>query len=101
MVRKCFCNKSQPNFNYPNETKALYCSSCKLEGMVNIYNKKCICKKSTPHFNYPNETKALYCGSCKLDGMVYVISKYVFVINQDQVSIIRMKQNDYIAVLVN
>ena len=39
MVRKCFCNKSQPNFNYSNETKALYCSSCKLEGMVDI-NKK-------------------------------------------------------------
>jgi hypothetical protein len=36
---KCLCNKSQANFNYPNESKALYCSSCKLEGMIDICTK--------------------------------------------------------------
>jgi len=52
-----------PVFNNPNETKALYCSTHKKEGMVNVKSKKCIhpdCK-IIPHFNIEKETKALYC----------------------------------------
>jgi len=69
------CNK-QANFNNPNEKTALYCGSCKLDGMIDIKNKKCVsCCKKQATFNIPNEKTALYCGSCKLDGMINIVSK--------------------------
>jgi hypothetical protein len=67
----------RPNFNIEGETKALYCSEHKLEGMVNILNKKCIHKGCTkrPNFNIEGQTKGLYCSQHKLEGMIDVISK--------------------------
>lgn len=72
MTIQCIqCNTKQPYFNYPNEKIAIYCSKCKLDGMVNIKDKKCIkCNNITPGFNYPNEKSPAYCNECKLDGMI-------------------------------
>ena len=69
--------KKQPNYNIEGETKALYCSTHKLNGMVDIKHKTCIhpnCK-TIPNYNIEGETKALYCSTHKLDGMVNVVSK--------------------------
>ena len=69
--------KKHPSFNKEGESKALYCSSHKLENMINVISKTCIytqCKKQ-PHFNKEGESKALYCSSHKLENMVDVISK--------------------------
>jgi hypothetical protein len=71
----CQCGKSQPNFNYPGETQAVCCSSCKTDTMVNVKSKKCQCGKTRPYFNEPDETTAICCSSCKTDTMVDVISK--------------------------
>ena len=69
----CACGKSRPVFNNPGETKALYCSACSKDGMVDVKNPKCIeCKVKQPAFNNPGETKALYCSACSKDGMVDV-----------------------------
>jgi hypothetical protein len=75
--KKCIsCNIKYPSFNYENETKPLYCSSCKLPDMVDIKNKKCLsCNIKLPSCNYENETKPLYCSSCKLPDMVDIINK--------------------------
>ena len=69
--------KVQPAFNKEGETKALYCFTHKLEGMVNVKGKMCIHEgcKVRPAFNKEGETKALYCSTHKLEGMVNVISK--------------------------
>ena len=70
------CNK-QPCFNTPGESKGLYCSSHKEDGMENVLNKRCIfegCDKQ-PYFNTPGETKGLYCSSHKEYGMVDVKNK--------------------------
>jgi hypothetical protein len=70
------CHNSQPNFNYKNEKKPLYCGSCKTSDMINIISKKCIkCNNKTPYFNYKNEKKALYCRGCKEIDMINIISK--------------------------
>ena len=66
--------KVRPIFNKEGETKALYCSQHKLEGMVDVKNKTCIhpdCKV-IPIYNKEGETKALYCSQHKLEGMVDV-----------------------------
>jgi hypothetical protein len=75
--KKCIiCNDKIPNFNYKNESKALYCNDCKLPDMINIKNKKCIiCNDKIPNFNYKNKSKALYCNDCKLDNMIDIRSK--------------------------
>jgi hypothetical protein len=70
------CNK-QPSFNYPSETKYLYCSQHKLEGMVNTRGERCIhegCSKLAS-FNYQYEKICLYCSSHKLEGMVNIVPK--------------------------
>ena len=67
------CN-TRSAFNKVGETKALYCSIHKKDGMVNVKVKTCIhegCKKQ-PSFNKEGETKALYCSIHKKDGMVDV-----------------------------
>jgi hypothetical protein len=69
--------KTRPTYNKEGETKALYCSVHKLEGMVDVIHKTCIhegCKKY-PSYNKEGETKALYCSVHKLEGMVDVINK--------------------------
>ena len=69
--------KKRPIYNVEGETKALYCSLHKSEGMVNVISKTCIhegCKK-IPIYNVEGETKALYCSLHKSEGMVNVIGK--------------------------
>ena len=72
---KCKCGKSEPSFNFPNEKKAICCSRCKENGMIDIKNKKCKCAKSRPHFNFPNEKKAICCSRCKENGMIDITNK--------------------------
>jgi hypothetical protein len=74
--------KIQPSFNFEDETKALYCSSHKLKGMINVKDKTCIHEgcKIQPSFNFEDETKALYCSSHKLEGMIDV--KHEFCIHE-------------------
>ena len=69
--------KIRPNYNNEGETKALYCSEHKKDGMVDVKNKRCIhpeCKIQSI-YNNEGETKALYCSVHKKDGMVDVKSK--------------------------
>jgi hypothetical protein len=69
--------KIRSSFNFEGETKALYCVSHKLDGMVDIKNKTCIYSgcKIQPKYNLEGESKALYCVSHKLDGMVDIKNK--------------------------
>ena len=70
------CNK-QSTYNNDGETKAIYCSAHKKDGMINVRNKKCIhpvCNK-IPNYNNDGETKAIYCSAHKKDGMINVKSK--------------------------
>ena len=69
--------KIQPKFNNEGETKGLYCSAHKLDGMINVINKTCNYKgcKIRPTFNNEGETKGLYCSAHKLDGMINVVDK--------------------------
>jgi len=57
--------------------KALYCSTHKLEGMINVKDKTCIYPncKTRPIYNIENEKKALYCYTHKLEGMVDIKHK--------------------------
>ena len=68
--------KTRPNYNNEGETKALYCSKHKKDGMVNV-KKKCCEKgcKTIPIYNNEGETKPLYCSKHKKDGMVNVRDK--------------------------
>ena len=69
--------KTLPNYNYKGETKAIYCATHKLDGMINVKNKSCNhpdCK-TRPNYNYEGETKAIYCAIHKLDGMIDVKNK--------------------------
>jgi len=67
--------KIQPAFNNEGETKALYCSKHKIEGMVNVISQTCIHERCNiqPVFNNEGSTKALYCSKHKIEGMVNVI----------------------------
>ena len=69
--------KTIPNYNVEGETKALYCSVHKLEGMVDVKSKTCIHEgcKTQPNYNVEGETKTLYCSVHKLEGMVDVKHK--------------------------
>ena len=74
--------KKQPLYNYKGETKALYCSSCKLDGMVNIKNHKCIiCNNKIPIFGMSEDKKLQYCYGCKLDGMINIKSPKCIICN--------------------
>ena len=68
--------KIQPFFNKEGETKALYCSAHKLEGMIDVKHKTCIHEgcKIRPAFNKEGETKELYCSAHKLEGMINIKS---------------------------
>jgi len=69
--------KIQPRYNKAGETKALYCNTHKLAGMVDIKNKRCIHEgcKVQPVYNTAGETKALFCNTHKLAGMVDIKHK--------------------------
>ena len=64
-----------PSFNKEGETKALYCSEHKKDGMVYVKSKTCLECKKHPLFNKEGETKALYCNAHKKDEMVDVKNK--------------------------
>ena len=66
-----------PIYNKEGETKALYCSQHKLDGMIDIIHNACFYEncKTRPIYNYNGENKPLYCLTHKLDGMVNVVSK--------------------------
>ena len=67
--------KVRPNFNKAGETKALYCSAHKKEGMVNVISKSCLECNINSSFNEEGESKALYCSAHKKEGMVNVKNK--------------------------
>ena len=73
--RHCECGKAQPHYNYEGETKAICCSSCKKENMVDVVHKMCECGKAHPIYNYEGETKPICCSSCKKENMVDVKNK--------------------------
>jgi hypothetical protein len=59
--------KKRPAFNEEGSQKALYCSTHKKEGMINVISKTCIhegCKKQ-PAFNEEGSQTALYCSTHK------------------------------------
>ena len=69
--------KVLPTYNTAGESKALYCATHKLVGMVNVRDITCIhdgCKVQ-PNYNTAGETKALYCKTHKSPEMVDVKSK--------------------------
>jgi hypothetical protein len=69
--------KIRPNFNYEGEKKAIYCSTHKIKGMIDIKGKKCIYEGCQTHslFNFQREIKTLYCSKHKLEGMIDLKSK--------------------------
>ena len=80
-VKNKTCNhdgcKRQPTYNKEGQSRALYCSEHKEDGMVNVKDKMCIhhgCK-TQPTYNNEGETKGLYCSEHKNDGMVNVKDK--------------------------
>jgi hypothetical protein len=72
--KTCLECKKRPTFNAEGETKALYCSIHKKEGMINVKDKTCLECKKQPAFNMEGETKGLYCVTHKNKGMVNVIN---------------------------
>ena len=51
--------KTQPAYNFEAQTKKLYCSIHKLEGMINVRDKMCIhpnCK-TQPCYNFERNSK--------------------------------------------
>jgi len=67
--KKCKCGKV-PTFNFPDETKAICCSRCKIEGMIAVfigYTCKCGVRAT---YNYMGETKGICCSKCKEKGMI-------------------------------
>ena len=69
--------KITPNYNIEGETKALYCSTHKEDGMVDVRHSRCLHKrcKTRANYNIEGETKGVYCSTHKLDGMVDVENK--------------------------
>ena len=69
--------KTSPIYNVEGETKALYCSTHRLDGMVNVISKTCKSEgcKTIPIYNVEGETKRLYCLTHRLDGMIDVKNK--------------------------
>jgi hypothetical protein len=77
--------KTIASCNYSGHKARLYCSSCKLPGMVDIANLNNLCKinEINPNktcttralFNKKGETVALYCQVHAMKGMVNVLDK--------------------------
>jgi hypothetical protein len=69
---------TRPHFNHPGETKGMFCSEHKREGMVDVDAKQCAhegCSTLNPVFNHPGETRGMFCSEHKREGMVNVRSK--------------------------
>jgi len=71
----CKCGKAQPTFNNPGETKAICCSQCKTDAMIDVISKRCKCGKAQPTFNEDGETRAICCAKCKTETMIDVKCK--------------------------
>ena len=69
--------KTRPLYNVDGQTKAVYCSEHKLNGMVDVIHKRCKHEgcKTRPNFNIIGKKQGLYCSAHKKDGMVDVINK--------------------------
>jgi hypothetical protein len=68
----------KPHFNYEGETKTLYCSQHKLDGMINIVDRKCVelgCKIA-PSFNISTEKDGIYCSKHKKENMINAYADY-------------------------
>ena len=77
MVKKCKeknCN-DKPSYNLKGETKPLYCSKHKKDGMIDIRSKRCIECDVIAIFNIVGEKNGLYCAKHKIDGMIDVKNK--------------------------
>ena len=74
IIKNC---KIIPYYNFEGETKAIYCTSHKSNGMINIISKTCEFEgcKTIPVYNFEGETKAIYCASHKSDGMINIKNK--------------------------
>ena len=74
--------KKQPLYNYKGESKPLYCSSCKLDNMIDVIHHKCIiCNNKRPSFGMIEDKKAYYCSGCKLKGMIDIINPKCIICN--------------------
>ena len=69
--------KTLSNYNYEGESKARFCSSHKLENMIDVKSKKCEhagCQ-TRPNYNYEGESNARFCNSHKEFGMIDIKNK--------------------------
>lgn len=65
---------TNPHYNYPSETKPLYCGKHKLDNMVDLVHKTCQhpnCR-TRPIFNTSDQNTPIYCIKHKLPNMVDV-----------------------------
>ena len=62
--KKCKCGKARPTYNEPGETKAICCSSCKTETMVDVIHKKCKANNETLCDTRGNRKYRGYCAWC-------------------------------------
>ena len=69
--------KVLPCYNLEGKTKGLYCSTHKLDKMVNIISKSCIYEncKVIPSYNLEGNKKPSHCSTHKLEKMINVINK--------------------------
>ena len=70
------CGK-RPSYNFPEETKRLYCSTHKSDGMIAIGSNLCLHEfcYTFASFNLPGEKTPLYCLEHKTNAMVNVKNK--------------------------
>ena len=75
MCKETNC-KTRPTYNVEGQTKALYCSLHKLNGMIDVKHKTCEYPdcKTRPTYNVEGQ-KALYCSLHKSENMIDVVSK--------------------------
>ena len=77
------CERLNPSFNYPGETRGIYCSQCarnKHPDMVNVKHSKCeyrdagpdgaACTTVSPDYNFPEFTTGRYCALHYKEGMI-------------------------------
>jgi hypothetical protein len=67
-----------PVYNYPTETKGLFCAHHKHDDMIDIITRICAfesCDKQ-PSFNFQKGDPRLYCKTHKLEGMIDVSHNY-------------------------
>ena len=74
--KKCIDCDNQTVYNKEGETRGLYCSLHKKEGMVNVkIQRKCLNCNKQAWFNVKSEKKPLYCFSHKKEGMLNLNSR--------------------------